>query len=113
MGIKPEICFIPFNEISSMRVLCFFISIFYLSGTGKAQAIDSASIIIRYKLTYLSDSSMTKKVSTDIAQLCIGDSISTFYSYIGFRSDSAIKNDMAEGKITLQDISKDPEFHNK
>src|SRR5579885_1643401 len=96
-----------------MRVLFFLVFIFYLSCTGKAQTIDSASIIIRYKLTYLSDSSRTKKASTDIMQLCIGDTISTFYSYLGFRSDSAINNDMSEGKITLQDFSKDPEFHSK
>jgi GLPGLI family protein len=104
--------FYPFNQID-MKIL--FISLFFtcFSILGKAQTIDSASIIIRYKLSYLSDSSKPQKASTDIMQLCIGDKISTFYSYIGFRSDSAIKNDMAEGKITLQDFSKNPELRSK
>lgn len=96
-----------------MKILFFFISMFYLSHAGKGQTIDSASIIIRYKLTYLSDSTRPQKKSIDIMQLCIGDSISSFYSYIGFRSDSALKYEMTEGKITLQDFSKDPQLFRK
>lgn len=96
-----------------MKILFFFTLIFYFTNKGKTQTLDSASTLIRYKLTYLSDSLIPKKIRTDIMQLSIGDSVSAFYSYIGFHSDSAIKNDMAVGKITLQDFSKDPEFHSK
>lgn len=96
-----------------MRVLIFVFFLFLFNKVITGQTIDSVSTLIRYKLTYLSDSSRPKKTRIDIMQLCIGDSISSFYSYIGYRTDSAIKNDMSEGKITIQDFSKNREFFSK
>jgi GLPGLI family protein len=93
-----------------MRVLFFFIFVFYLSSSGKAQTIDSASIIIKYQLTFLSNSLNPKNKSTDIMQLCIGDKISTFYSYMDFRFDSLLKNDMANGTVIMKDYRESPEL---
>lgn len=79
----------------------------------RAQTIDSSSTLVSYKLTYLSDSTKPQKAKIDIVELSIGDKISTFYSYMNFKSDSLLKADISNGVITLSEYAKNRELQAK
>ncbi len=46
-------------------------------------------------------------------QLCIGDKVSTFYSYMDFRFDSLLKNDMNNGTVFMQNYKGSSELRSK
>ena len=96
-----------------MKSFFILILFFCIDIAGLSQTIDSASIVITYRLKFLPDSNSPKTIITDIDQLCIGNKISQFYSYIEYRSDSMLQSDLSKGTVTLQEISSNPNLREK
>lgn len=94
-----------------MKKIILIILVLQSSYVLFSQTIDSAGIIVVYKLTYLPDTSNVNRYKTDILYLQIGEKVSSFFSYNKFRTDSMYEESVNTG--TQEQFIKDPNLRNK